>query len=81
MVRDWSRTRVTMTRAWEAKHASSSLFGSEGMGAQRAAWVEAFRAEAAVLQKEEQAQTLLDMTEVFETVEYHKLVEAAKRRG
>ena len=31
------------------------------MGAQRAAWVEAFNAEAAVLDGEEQAQALLDL--------------------
>lgn len=51
------------------------------MGAQRAAWVEAFNAEAAVLDGEEQAQALLDLTKAFELVDHQLLVDAARRSG
>ena len=35
------------------------------MGAQRAAWVEAFSAEAACVEREEQAQALKDLTKAL----------------
>ena len=51
------------------------------MAAQRAAWVEAFNAEAAGLEKEEQAQALLDLTKAFRLVDHKILLAAAKKRG
>ena len=81
VIRIWMRARATQARAWEAVNHTSSVYGGRGMGAQRAAWVEAFNAEAAVLEKEEQAQALLDLTKAFELVDHQLLLEAAKKRG
>ena len=75
------RARACQAREWEARSASSSLFCSTGMEAQRAAWAEALVAEAARLQAEEQAQAMLDLTKAFEMVSHEKLVDAARRRG
>ena len=55
VIRVWMRARVAQARAWEAANASKHLYGSTGMGAQRAAWVEAFCAEAAAFDGDEQA--------------------------
>ena len=81
IIRVWMRARTAQIRAWENGTFSKELYGGKGMGAQRAAWVEAFSAEAAVLEQEEQAQALLDLTKAFELVDHSKLVQAAKRRG
>ena len=51
------------------------------MGAQRTAWVEACRAEAACLERDVQAQVLLDLTKAFEMVSHQKSLDAAERRG
>ena len=48
-IRIWMRVRLPIAQAWEAEHASPSLFGGKGMGAQRAAWTAAFKAEVAAL--------------------------------
>ena len=74
------RARITQARTWEQANHSDALFGGKGMGAQRAAWVEAFTVEAAALQQEEQAQALLDLTKAFELVDHSKLVDAAIKR-
>ena len=58
-----------------------SLYGSKGMGAQRAAWLEAFRAEAAVIAGEEQAQALMDLSKAFETVDHSILMDADRASG
>ena len=81
LIRVWMRARMTQIRVWEASTHTKEVYGGKGMGAQRAAWVEAFSAEAAVLEKEDQAQALLDLTKAFELVNHQKLLEAAKRRG
>ena len=75
------RARAAHAKAWEAANASRHLYGSAGMGAQRAAWVEAFCAECAALDTEEHAQALLDLTKAFEAVPHDHLLDAAKRRG
>ena len=81
VIRVWMRARTAQARAWEARNHSRDVYGGKGMGAQRAAWVEAFNAEAAGLEKEEQAQALLDLTKAFELVDHKLLVDAAKKRG
>ena len=81
LIRVWMRARTVQARAWEAQNHSKEIFGGRGMGAQRAAWVESFNAEAAGLEKEEQAQALLDLTKAFELVDHELLFEAAKKRG
>ena len=55
VIRVWMRARAAHARAWEATNASRELYGSAGMGAQRAAWVEAFCAECAALDEVEHA--------------------------
>ena len=40
----WMRTRAQVVRGWEAATALPCLFGARGMGAQRAAWIAAFKA-------------------------------------
>ena len=81
VIRVWSRARAVISRAWEAETAHPSLYGSAGMGAQRAAWLEAFRAEAACLAQEEHAQALLDLSKAFETVRHDILIDAARASG
>ena len=81
IVRVWMRARAAHARAWEAANASDELYGSAGMGAQRAAWVEAFCAESAALESESHAQALMDLTKAFETIPHDLLLDAAKCRG
>ena len=80
-IRVWMRARACHAKAWESVNASRNLYGGAGMGAQRAAWVEAFQAEASCLNEIEHAQALLDLTKAFEMVSHAKLVQAAKKRG
>ena len=51
------------------------------MGAQRAAWLVALRAEYAAYDKLNLALALLDLVKAFETVPHRQLTEAAKERG
>jgi len=81
IVRLWMRARTVQARAWEAAHAMPQLFGGAGMGAQRAAWTVAFRAEAAALTAQEHAVALLDLVKAFERVPHHLLAVAAARKG
>ena len=81
IVRLWMRARIGVARAWEATNSLPSLFGSAGMGAQRASWEAAFMAEIAALQCRDHAQALLDLVKAFETVPHDLLVEAAKAKG
>ena len=81
IVRLWMRARTVHARAWEAAHAMPQLFGGAGMGAQRAAWTMAFRAEAAALSAQEHAVALLDLVKAFERVPHHLLAAAAARKG
>ena len=81
IVRLWMRARTVHARAWEAAHAMPQLFGGAGMGAQRAAWTVAFRAEAAALSAQEHAVALLDLVKAFERVPHHLLAVAAARKG
>ena len=65
-VRIWMRARVGVARQWEEKNADPCLFGGKGMGAQKAAWLAAYRAEVASTVANEHVQALLDMTKAFE---------------
>ena len=49
------------------------------MGAQRAAWMVSFRAEAAACSQVHYAQTLLDLVKAFEKIPHQFIVEAARR--
>ena len=75
------RARASYAVDWEATNDDDGIFGGKGKGAQRAAWVEAFRAEATASCGEHQAQALLDLTKAFEAVPHGKLLEAAAELG
>ena len=51
IVRIWMRARACIARRWEAQCSMPAFYGGTGMGAQRAAWQIAFRAEAAAADK------------------------------
>ncbi len=81
LIRVWMRTRICITRAWEIANSMPSVFGGAGMGAQRAAWQNAFTTEAAALCKDQCASGLLDLVKAFETVPHKILVLLAIDRG
>ena len=81
VVRIWMRARSRIAQAWEAAHASPLLFGGKGMGAQRAAWVAAFQAEAAACDQLSHVTALLDLVKAFERIPHAHLVRAARRHG
>ena len=80
-IRIWSRDRMREARKWEADSANPCLFGGKDMGAQKAAWLASFRAEVTHLAQKEKIQTLLDMTNAFETIPHGKLVTTALKYG
>ncbi len=51
------------------------------MGAQRAAWQVAFRAESAALNHDHYAQPLLDVVKAFERVPHDRVVASAKKHS
>jgi len=81
ILRLWMRARCYAARAWEAAHARPCIYGGAGMGAQRAAWQVAFRAENAALMQEQYAQALLDLVKAFEKVPHHLVYRAARKHG
>ena len=81
VVRIWMRARSRIAQAWEAAHASPLLFGGKGMGAQRAAWVAAFQAEAAACDQLSHVAALLDLVKAFERIPHAHLVRAARKHG
>ena len=80
-IRIWSRARTSVAREWETKNANPSLFGGKQMGAQKAAWMAAIRAEVTQLAGQTKVQTLLDMTKAFETIPHYRLVQTAAKFG
>ena len=80
-VRIWARARNDVVRGWEAAHALPCLFGGHGMGAHRAAWLAAFKAEAAAMGNEQYVQAMLDLTKAFEAVPHDALINAARDMG
>jgi len=81
VIRIWARARAAVARDWEARNARSTVYGGQGMGAQRASWLSGFRAEAAALSKQSFAQSLLDLVKAFEQVDHGTLIAAAVRHG
>jgi hypothetical protein len=81
VIRLWSRIRVQIAREWEAANPRGCIYGGTDMGAQRAAWQVAFRAENAALTNKQYAQTLLDLVKAFEKVPHHHVVAAARKHG
>ena len=70
-----------IARQWEARNALPCFFGGKGMGAQRAAWLCSFRAEAAAAEGKHFALALLDLIKAFERLPHARIVEAARRLG
>ena len=81
IIRIWARARRLAAARWEAQHARGHLYGGAGMGAQKAAWQSAFRAETAALTRTQYAQTLLDLVKAFEKVPHDVLVRSAVKHG
>ena len=81
LIRVWMRARASVARDWEELTASPDLYGSKGMGAQRAAWTAAFSAETATQNGKDHAAVLLDLVKAFEMVNHGELVSAAKKHG
>ena len=81
LVRVWGRARSTWARRWEDQTAHRSHYGSAGRGAQRAAWITAFRAEAAGRSSRAFGQVLLDLAKAFELLGHRAIWEAGVRHG
>ena len=79
IMRIWMRARSSVARQWEAMNARPCLYGGTGMGAQRAAWNVAFRAEHAALSDRDYAQSLLDLVKAFEKVPHWALIASARK--
>ena len=79
-VRVLMKARACNAKAREATIASKNLYGTTGLGAQRAACLEVFHAEASCLNKTERAQALMDLTKARELVSHDKLIQAARKR-
>ena len=75
------RARSDIARRWEARNASPSFFGGAGMGAQRAAWLAAFRAEHGAGDGLHYLQALLDIVKAFECLPDELIVQAATKSG
>ena len=81
IIRIWARARRMAATRWEAEHARGNLYGGAGMGAQKAAWQSAFRAESAALTRTQYAQALLDLVKAFEKVPHDVLIRSAVKHG
>ena len=81
LIRIWMKARSMVARDWEELTASPDLYGSKGMGAQRAAWTSAFSAEAAACDGKNHAAVLLDLVKAFEMVSHAELARAARKHG
>ena len=80
-IRIWMRARSDIARRWENRHAAAPFYGGKGMGAQRAAWMVALRAEVAAHDQLSLAQALLDLVKAFERIPHHLVAKAAKKLG
>ena len=81
LIRIWFRLRLPIMRAWETRNAMPQMFGGQGMGAQRAAWVAAFNAEAAATARLDHACNLLDLVKAFERIPHAILARVAATHG
>ena len=80
-IRVWMRCRFHIARDWERRNSRPCLYGGPGMGAQRAAWVAAFKLEEAGRDKDHTDMSLLDLTKAFELVPHDVLIAAAVEYG
>ena len=74
------RARSDIARRWEAENPNPAMYGSAGMGAQRAAWAAALEAETGVGTNRVHAQASVDLVKAFEMIPHQKLADAAASR-
>ena len=72
------RVRAPVIRAWRSRLGRDYLYGGAGRGAQRAAWMQAARAETAHMTRQSYGVLLVDLVKAFEKVPHHRVVEAAR---
>ena len=65
-IRVWMRCRRNHIASWRAANQQPYLYGGKARGAQRAAWMQAARAEAAKLTRQAYGMALLDIVNTFE---------------
>ena len=70
-----------MVGKWRASLRKDYLYGLQGRGAQRAAWMQAAKAEVASMSKRCYGVSMVDMVKAFERVPHAALADAAARRG
>ena len=75
------RIRSTTVRLWRASLNRDYLYGSQGKGAQRAAWLQAAHAELSSMRRRCYGVVLVDLVKAFERVPHLKVLEAARRWG
>ena len=80
-MRIWARARAGVIARWADENGRSYLHGGSGSGAQRAAWLQAARAELAEATGKHFAQELIDLAKCFEHVPHHLLVRFAIKHG
>jgi len=79
--RVWMRVRRPCIKKWRREHGRPYRYGGAGKGAQRAAWLNAARAEMAVEGGRGYAAVLLDLVKAFEMIPHGHIIEAAKKHG
>ena len=80
-IRVWMRCRRYNIATWRAANHRDYLFGGKGKGAQRAAWMQAVRAETAKLTKQTYGVALLDLVKAFEKIPHKHILAAAQKHG
>ena len=81
LIRIWMRARGPLVRSWRSALNKVYLDGGDGKGAQRAAWMQAAKAEAARQAKRCYGIVFVDLVKAFEKMPHHLLAEAAARCG
>ena len=79
LVRVWGRARSGLARRWETDTQLPCHYGAPGRGAQRAAWLSSFRAEASARDDKAHGQALMDLIKAFEHIRYSVLWDAGIR--
>ena len=81
LVRVWMRARGPLARAWRSTLGRDYIYGGAGKGAQRAAWMQAARAEIAHMEARCYGVVLVDLVKAFERVPHARVAHAAARCG
>ena len=75
------RVRAPIVRRWQESKNRPYFYAGPSMGADRAAWMAAVKAESAARRERHFNQSLYDLVKCFDTVQHHKLVRAAHTHG